>query len=68
MNSFTLKQAYELAAKKKKGLIVSGEIGGRQKDPRLEAFIEKHKDRQVGLSDETLGFLIVRMKPGKQEV
>ena len=62
----TLKEAYEDAAKRGKGIIVNGVIGGRKNDPRLMAYIEQHAGRQVGLADETRGFVIVRLKPGRQ--
>lgn len=61
----TLKQAYEEAAARNKGLIVNGIIGGRKNDKRLLDYIGKHADASVGLSDETKGFVIVRIKPGR---
>lgn len=61
----TLKEAYEYAGRKKKGLIIDGQIAGRQKDPRLMDYVNKHASREIGLSDETLGFVIVRMKRGR---
>lgn len=61
----TLNEAYEEAGRRKKGLIVSGQIGGRQNDCRLLEYLKKNGYRQCGISDETRGFLIVRIKPGK---
>ncbi len=61
----TLREAYDYAGRKKKGLIIDGQIGGRQKDPRLVDFINKNASREVGLGEETLGFVIVRLKRGR---
>ena len=60
----TLNEAYEEAGRRKKGLIVSGQIGGRQNDCRLLEYLKKNGNRQCGISDETRGYLIVRIKPG----
>lgn len=56
----TVREAYEEACRRKKGLIVNGEIGGRQNDPRLLEWLSKHSSRECEISDETRGFLIVR--------
>lgn len=58
----TLKEVYEEAGRRKKGLIISGQVGGRLNESKLVEYVEKHGDREVGLSDETKGFLIVRLK------
>lgn len=58
----TLKEAYENACQSKRLLIVDGHICGRKGDARLAAFVEKNAQRQVGISDERRGVLIVRMK------
>lgn len=60
----TLVEAYQEAGKRKKGLIVNGEIGGRQNDVRLLKYLEKYGDKQCRISDETRGFLIVCVQPG----
>ena len=60
----TLKKAYEEAGRLKKGLIVDGQIGGRQREQRLVEYVNKNASREVGITDETSGFLIVRFKRG----
>lgn len=63
----TIHEAYEEASRKKKGLIISGEIGGRLNDPRLLKWLETNGSRQCWISDETRGYLILRTKTGIQE-
>lgn len=55
----TFKEAYEEAGRKKKGLIISGEIGGRHGEQRLESYIEKHPGVECSITAETKGFVIV---------
>jgi hypothetical protein len=55
----TPKDAYAEAGRKKKGLILSGVIGGRQKEQRLLDYIEKHASMQCEITAETTGFVIV---------
>lgn len=60
----TLKRAYEEAGLRKKGLIVDGHIGGRYGESRLVEYVNKNASKEVGITDETQGFLIVRIKRG----
>lgn len=55
-----LKEAFEAANRKKKGLIISGEIGGRCGEYRLKAYIEKHPGVECEITAETTGFIIVK--------
>ena len=55
-----LKEAFEAANRKKKGLIISGEIGGRCGEYRLKSYIEKHPGVECEVTAETGSYVIVK--------
>lgn len=54
-----MKDAYNNAAVRGKGIIISGVIAGRAKDKRLLDYISKHENDQVSIMSEIRGFMIV---------